>query len=439
MQKKRAVYITLILIVCLTLLMTAFVGMDIKTANEDFTKISVCFLGDASTSRAFSFYTADTSYENICDIQIDPAQKDEEKPSFSDKDNIIFSAASEYTKLVFPSQLRHYGAVRHLLPDTKYFYRVGSKKRNKWSLWGYFVTEDNDGKLSFLHITDPQAKTAKDFAAYGNSLQKAYDTLGIPEFIVSTGDQVELGLSAEMWDYFFAYSQHLMMKTTMAPVSGNHEFVPQAVQNHFYLDSKSSLINYSFEADDALFVILDTNDFSLISQIEWAEEVLRTSSKKWKIVAFHKAPFSSGTHADDSDVTNIRNNLVPILASCGVDLVLNGHDHVYCRTYPLGSFGNITAQSNREEMLAGGATKYFYDDPEGVIYVINRTIGTKFYGKSNDMNDNLIEKGDTQKVAKPIFSHVAINGNNLSYTAYEYDRDGSGEVSVYDAFGVTKS
>lgn len=438
MRKNSAVYITIIFLISSALLLTAFIGVPSNTVSDDFTKISVSFLRDASTSRAFSFYTADTSYADICDIQLDPAQKDEEKPSFLDNDNIIFSAASEHTKYVYPSQLRHYGAARYLLPNTKYFYRVGSKKRNKWSRWGYFFTDDNDGELSFLHITDPQAKTPEDFAAYGNALQKAYDFAGIPEFIISTGDQVELGLSAEMWDAFFDYSQNLLLKTTMAPVSGNHELFPQALQNHFYLDCASALVNYYFEADDALFVILDTNSFSLNSQIEWAEEVLRASSKKWKIVAFHKAPFSSGTHADDSDVNNIRNNLVPVLSSCGVDLVLNGHDHIYCRTFPINGNGYITSESSRSEALPGGAKKYFYDNPEGTFYVINRSIGTKFYGKSNGLNDNLIEKGDSLRVAKPVFSHVTIEQNCLNYTAYEYDREGNGDVTVYDAFVIEK-
>jgi 3',5'-cyclic AMP phosphodiesterase CpdA len=439
MSKRVGVYIIIICIVCLSLFVTAYIGADfgVYSPSEDFTKISVSFFGAASTVRAFSFYTADASYEGVCSIQLDPADDSENAPSFTDKDNILIPAVSHYTKLVFPVQLRHMALAQDLLPGTKYFYRVGWAQRNKWSPWGYFITDDNDNNLSFLHITDSQAKTAEDFDAYNNALRKAYDTLGIPEFILSTGDQVEMGVSAPMWDDYFAVTQQMLLQTTMAPVSGNHEFVPQAVLNHFYLDAPE-LVNYSFEYGNALFIILDTNDFSMTSQLAWAEQVLQASSKKWKIVAFHKAPYSSGTHADDIDVTKLRQLCTPLFADCGVDLVLNGHDHVYCRTYPIGANGQIAIFSNRTESLSG-TTKYYYDDPQGVIYVINRSIGTKFYGKSNSLNDDLIEKGDTQRVGKPVFSNVSITANSLSYTAYQYDREGNGEVRIYDAFVIQKS
>ncbi|MDD4316382.1 MAG: metallophosphoesterase family protein, partial [Clostridia bacterium] len=418
MRKHAAIYITITAVLCSVMLLAAFIGLGNEGASGDFTKIAVSFYGDASDCRAFSFYTEDVSYAGLCNVQLDPADENEDSPSFGDNDNVVINAFSEYTQMVFPTQLRHMALANDLEPATKYFYRAGSKQKNKWSRWGYFITDDGDGSISFMHITDSQAKTAEDFAAFRKSMQKAYSTVGVPEFIVSTGDQVELGLSSGLWDDFFESAHDFLMQTTTAPVSGNHELVPQAVLNHFFLNNQSTLVNYSFEYGDALFVILDSNDLYMISQLEWAEAVLTNSTKKWKIVALHKAPYSSGTHADDMDVTNLRENLTPLMASCGVDIVLSGHDHVYSRTYPLNGLGLIASQSDFAQSV-NGATKYYYTNPRGVFYVINRCIGTKFYGKSNDLNDNLIEKGDAVRRPKAVFSHVTIEGNSLCYTAYE--------------------
>lgn len=406
--------------------------------SEDFTKISVSFYNDTATSRGFSFFTRFGEYEDNCDVQLDLARHEEHTPFFKDSDNIYIKAQSESTSYVFPIELRHYALAENLLPGRKYFYRVGSKNLNKWSKWGYFITDDKDSSFSFLHITDSQAQTEDEFEWVKKSLYKAYETTGVPEFILTTGDLVELGINAAEWNMYFGALQDLFLQTTQTPVSGNHELFPQPIYYHFYLNTQKNRISYSFEYGNALFVIFDTNDYSLTAQTEWLKNILNNSDKQWKIVAFHKAPFSSGTHADDIDVINIRNKVVPVLAQCGVDLVLNGHDHIYCRTYPINEDGDLAGYENKISTANDIYTKTTYINPYGPIYVINRCIGIKFYNKSKSFNDHLIEKGDSQKITKPVFSNVQISGNTLIYTAYEYDRNDTRQVSIIDLFEIVK-
>ena len=49
----------------------------------------------------------------------------------------------------------------------------------------------------------------------------------------------------------------------------------------------------------------------------------------------HKAPYSQGSHYKDKDVCNIRDQLGSLLPELGVDVVFQGHDHVYLRTASL--------------------------------------------------------------------------------------------------------
>ena len=439
---KKYLLITVILIIILSSMFTVLytgASQNIPVYSDEFFKIAVTFYGNTSTSRAFSFFTRSHSYENNCYIQLDPAPYEQQKPKFFDIDNILIKADSEYTASTWPKQLRHKAYVDNLSPATKYFYRVGCKKTNEWSDYGYFVTDDKDSNFCFLHITDSQGKNQEDFHAFGKSLQKAYEIQSDYDFIVSTGDQVELGVNARQWDMYFASAQSFLLQTTFAPVNGNHELVPQPVSNHFYLNLDSKLIEYTFEYGDAVFVILDSNNSLYDEQIEYLRNVFQNTDKKWKIAAFHYAPFSSGTHADDKNVLNVKEKIVPVLADCGVDLVLNGHDHIYCRTYPINSEGNIgTWQYAAETALDDGGVKYTYTNPQGVFYVINRCVGTKFYSKSNLFNDRFIQKGDSSNFSKPVFSTVKVSRNSLIYTAYEYDRNNTESVKIWDCFEIIK-
>ena len=378
---KKIIPTTIIVLICFLIIFILASGFFYQNTDyefsEDFFKISVSFFGDASSSRAFSFFTRDESYKDICNIQLDPAEENEQTPNFRDRDNIIIKAESHNTYMLYPSQLRHYGVADSLEKGTKYFYRVGSQQKRAWSAWGYFVTDDQDSDFMFFHITDSQSKEEAEFEAYRESLSKAYQTAGIPEFIITTGDLVETGLNTQEWDLFFDKTQDFMFKTTFAPANGNHELLSTPIYYHFHLDTPKNQIRYSFEYGNALFIILESNTLDYKNQSAWMQEVFAASDKEFKIVAFHKAPFSSGNHAAQKDVTAIRNQVVPFLYEHGVDLVLNGHDHIYCRTYPLIN-DEVGSWDSRTQTKVGDASKITYKNPNGVIYSINRSIGSKY-------------------------------------------------------------
>lgn len=51
-----------------------------------------------------------------------------------------------------------------------------------------------------------------------------------------------------------------------------------------------------------------------------------------KFVALHKAVYSNGSHYKDDDVCEIRDELCKLMPQLGIDMVFQGHDHVYLRT-----------------------------------------------------------------------------------------------------------
>src|SRR3546814_4354158 len=64
------------------------------------------------------------------------------------------------------------------------------------------------------------------------------------------------------------------------------------------------------------------------AQARWLDDVLADSRRAWSIVAIHQPMFSP---RQDRDNALLREHLLPVLERHRVDLVLQGHDHVYGR------------------------------------------------------------------------------------------------------------
>jgi hypothetical protein len=78
----------------------------------------------------------------------------------------------------------------------------------------------------------------------------------------------------------------------------------------------------------------------------WLQSDLNANTQPWTIAYWHHPPYTKGSHNSDNsnfldgELVDIRQNIIPILEAKGVDLVLNGHSHVYERSYLLdGHYG----------------------------------------------------------------------------------------------------
>lgn len=135
------------------------------------------------------------------------------------------------------------------------------------------------------------------------------------------------------------------------PVEGNHDSRPSNNDGRAYLDLFVLPANgasagypdhaeryYSFDYGPVHFVALDT-EFTFqdtarrSEQLAWLEADLTSTAQPWKIVYFHRSPFSSGgEHGSDLAV---RSGFSPVFERYGVDLVVSAHEHDYERTIPI--------------------------------------------------------------------------------------------------------
>jgi hypothetical protein len=151
---------------------------------------------------------------------------------------------------------------------------------------------------------------------------------------------------------------------------------------------------YSFSYGNVGIVSLDANDlsweiqgllgYSKGAQVRWLEGVLeawRVSADIDFIVAFfHECAFSTcNGHSSDGGV---RAALAPLFARYQVDLVVQGHNHVYERTNPLlYDPATNSARSSKQAVAVSPAEPAEVSAAhDGTTYVVVGTAGTPRYG-----------------------------------------------------------
>jgi len=111
---------------------------------------------------------------------------------------------------------------------------------------------------------------------------------------------------------------------------GNHDIVmksglPQIRRKAFGIPRR----NYVFREKGVRFVVADSNDLNY----RWLRKQTRAEAgDHWTIVLFHHPVYSGGTHGS---TPGFASTLRPLFERRGVDLVLNGHDHLYSVTREL--------------------------------------------------------------------------------------------------------
>src|SRR6185369_7503489 len=90
---------------------------------------------------------------------------------------------------------------------------------------------------------------------------------------------------------------------------------------------------YSVESGDALFIMTDSNSCCDGTERAWMENLLSTTTHRWKFVFLHHTPYSCANgFASIGPNTTLRNSWSPLFEQYGVDVVFTGHDHIYERS-----------------------------------------------------------------------------------------------------------
>ncbi|MFF1705181.1 purple acid phosphatase family protein [Streptomyces sp. NPDC058252] len=299
-----------------------------------------------------------------------------------------------------------HAALDGLRPGTTYYYGVGH--------------EGFDPASKERHATVGQFRTAPAtpekfvFTAFGDqgvtpdALANDKVILGRrPAFHLHAGDicyadVVGLGKDSDGydpgdWDRFLRQTESVAKSVPWMVTTGNHDMEAWYSPNGYGgqsarwslpdsgFDARKAPGVYSFTYGNVGIVALDANDVSYEipanrgytdgKQTAWLDRRLGELRKSadFVVVFFHHCAYSTSTHASDGGV---RDAWLPLFTKHQVDLVINGHNHVYERTdaikggavgrqVPIGASTDPT-RDGIVYVTAGGAGKSLYRFPDGV-------------------------------------------------------------------------
>jgi hypothetical protein len=327
-------------------------------------------------------------------------------------------AVREEVRLEKDQGVYYYSAVfQSLMADRTYAYRVGAD--DHWSEWNQFQTASKGHKpFAFLYFGDPQEHIK---SMCSRIFRAAYKKAPDADFWLFVGDLVNNGDRDEEWAELFDAFGWIPRTTPMMLLPGNHEY-PSRI---FFQGKDYRLFHlwrpqftlpengppgleetaYSIDYQGARFVMLNGNE-KLEEQAEWLDRILSDHPQAWTIAAIHQPVYSSARHRDNK---RLRRLLAPVFDKHSVDLVLQGHDHNYCRTHKV-----------RNGVRVG-------DHEEGTVYITSVS-GPKFYPVKTEYEGFMAKMG----TGRQLFQVIRIDHNRLFYQSL----DARGEV--YDSFTLEK-
>lgn len=436
--------------------------VPVEATRENYrlpTAVTTTF-GEDQYSRNISWYTK--SSVQGTDIQI---VEYADSVSFTDElpDGITFTAETKRENRSYPGidfgviglmhyeipMNRHTITVSGLEEGKKYAFRVGDASRGWWSETGMFTVADGSDTTTFIHVTDPQSQSAHQYETFAAVIDKAYEMYPEAAFTVNTGDLVDHGDNFNQWQWLLDGSSETLMDTVMMPVAGNHEghgtnatITNYTISNAPEQDFTAG-VYYSFDYNNVHVAVLNANNLNedegfSDDQIEWLKEDMNASDADWKFVATHKAVYSNGSHYDDDDVIAMREQLSVLMPELDIDMVFQGHDHVYLRTDSM--IDNKVEGVETSTTTFNGKEYTVKENPQGSVYVIGGCSGVKVYKQKDPaLTDELFPRAEAiRDVEYSVFSGIRIVGDTLYFDAYEVNPE-TGETECIDSFAIRKN
>ena len=292
------------------------------------------------------------------------------------------SFPSRCTEAKDPGYYSHKTTLTELEPGTDYVYvLVNGDLRSPL----YSFTTAPEGDFSFVFLGDPQLggskNLEKDTAGWAQTLDRIRESFSDTAFLLTAGDHVNSKKDEEQFDALLHHE--FLSSMPFANVIGNHESGSDTFSQHFFRPNESTKYGVTDAGGDAyflyhgvLFFLINSNDRDAQEHRAFMEEVLaKHPDATWKIVGLHHSLYTVANHAEDEKILSRREDLVPLFQELDIDLVLMGHDHVYCRSYVMEGFKPITDPDLYDKRDYSAVS-----DPEGVVYLTaNSSSGSKTY------------------------------------------------------------
>jgi predicted phosphodiesterase len=373
-------------------------------------RIMLTIPGDPATTRAVTWRTPGKDTVSIAQLTLTDASPELEAKA------INLTGTWSNWEQNNTDATGHKVVFRELLPGRSYAYRVGNGVN--WSEWFQFRTPSaGKNEFSFLYLGDVQ----NDIISLGSrTLRQAYSHFPNADFMLFAGDLVSRSEENYWKEFFFAGGWMFGMMPSLA-TPGNHEYDKPENQlrtfsKHWnqiyefpgnYASEKYKDRTYYVENQGVRLISFDSpafgeykGDSALL--INWLEKTLSTNPQRWTILFTHYPIYSCSQGRNNE---RYRNAVQPLLEKYGVDMVLTGHDHTYCRGF------------NPQNVKVKGKNM--------PLYVVS-VAGPKMYGLNTSF------WSDRMGSLMQLYQHITVTPDQLEFKSFMVNGD------LYDHFIILK-
>ena len=245
--------------------------------------------------------------------------------------------------------------------QSPYFYRVTSVNESgdatvQSPMYTFSTAIEKESPFGFAVLCDTQStpKALNKLATLAYAQRPCFTMVG--------GDLVSNGESKIDWTgHFFPNMAPLNARVPLIPTLGNHDKDSHFYYDYFSLPDPEYYYQFSYGNLD-VFMLDSQRPFHRMSdQYQWLEKALADSTATWKIVMFHKPPYSSdeNDYGDTSITRSVFGDfntrmMAPLFDTYNVDIVWCGHIHSYERTWPIRDGKPVAAGEGPIYLVTGG-------------------------------------------------------------------------------------
>lgn len=305
---------------------------------------------------------------------------------------------------------------------------------------------ESNNTYQFLAAGDPQITNSQSIENWKTSLYKGFMTYTDAKFIAVMGDvvdaQVDMTLAEQQFTGFLSPPE---MKThPILTAMGNHDD-NIGFEGHFFPPNESTygvaggMGDYWVRYEDTLFMVLNTNvkDEDIQQHVAFLNETMEqyrslNGTPTWTIVMFHHSIFQPTNTAEEAQYVLLRNTLAPVFSQLGVDLVLMGHVHSYCRTYVMDCTSVPADEEVTESVIVpdSDGDEFTKTSSGQVLYItLNSASGSKYYPLSGDPWYSVI----AEQELIPNISCVDVNDDRIQISTHR-----TSDMSLVDRFTLQK-
>jgi Purple acid Phosphatase, N-terminal domain/Calcineurin-like phosphoesterase len=344
--------------------------------------------------------------------------------------------------LVNPATIEQYYLhvpISRLRPGTTYYYTLGHDGWDSRETFGSFTTAPT-GRVPFRFTAFGDEGVTYDSVATAQQVRGLNPSFHLHAGDISYAEDGGDGLITDpydprVWDSWFAQSASAAGSIPWQVAVGNHEMESWYPQHGYagqharwdFPGGTSGPTYYSFTYSNVAVLSLDANDVSYEipanfgysdgAQVAWIKKTLAAyradPSIDFIVAYFHHCAYSTcTTHGSEGGV---REYFTPLFDEYKVDLVINGHNHIYERNNPLiGGTQTSTAPigatitpatQGTTYVVAGGAGEslYSFDAPDSYVGDVDNDTAISSY-----VNE---KSGEVKETVS--YSEVRYTGYNL--------------------------